>query len=443
MSDLAASGRPVLAYVRPLPPGSMPLEVAIQRRAVAACAQGEGLAVPRWFVEASPDSRAAFAALVERIEVAEGATVLLATLAVLSETVVEQAWRLLALEFAGARVIFADGRTPAVALAEAWAKRPDPERRRERARDGMRRRALRAEVLGRPPYGYAVEGRSLEPLPREARVVERMFALYLDEGEGIRRIAAQLNRDGIKTRRGAPWSTSSVRTVLRNPVYTGLYRRLGIAVPKAHVALVPAARFQEAQRRLDARRTSSRIQERRPYLLAGLVRCGHCGNRMIGARRPGGAGEVVLYRCESAENQGRCRYRSRRADELEALVRGELIRATDPYPVAARTEVPPEDDLEARRDRAERRVARMLERWESGEWAWPELVRRVGASASSLLEAERADLSVPGPDAAEARGRLVAEWESLDFATRRDLLRAAVAEITVTEDAVRVTRRRA
>lgn len=435
------SSRPVFAYVSPVSVDGPPLDVSIQRRAVVACARGEGFGDPELLEERPEGGRLAFLDLVERLESDGDGVVVVATLPVLGATVVEQAWRLFALEHAGGTVVFADGRRAEAALRDGWADRPDAERRRERAREGMRRRALRAEVLGRPPYGYAVEGRTLAPHPREARVVERIFALYLDEGEGIRRIAGALNAAGIQTRRGGTWSTGAVRTVLRNPAYIGLYRRLGVAVPRAHPALVPAARFHEAQRRLDARRTSAKVQRRHPYLLAGLVRCGHCRHRMIGARRPSPGGDVALYRCESATNRGRCRYGTRRADELEALVRGELLRPAGPLPVAVHPE-PSEDDRAGRRERAERRLARMLERWESGEWAWGDLERRAGETAAAILETERPAPLGPALDPGEARARLVAEWDALPFAERRALLQAAIAEVVVTEDAVRVTRRR-
>ncbi len=432
----------VVAYICPTRGEGPPLDLAIQRRAVAACASGERLGAPEWFEEADPAARSAFAAVIDRLEAAAEGVAVIPTLPVLGETVVEQAWRLFTFDAVGARLISADGRPAEDALRLAWEARPDAERRRERAREGMRRRALRAQVLGRPPYGYAVEERSLVPHPRESKVVERVFSLYLDEGEGIRRIAGRLNRDGIKTRRGGVWSAGSVRTLLRNIAYTGMYRRLGIAVPKAHPALITTDRFHEAQRRLDARRTSSRVQQRKPYLLAGLVRCGHCGDRMVGARRPAPGGEVALYRCGSATNTGRCRYRSRRADELEALVRGELVRASEPMPVAVSRPDPEADDRASRRERAERAIARMIERWESGEWPWTELCRRGGEVALALVDGERETDAEPHVDAHTARARLVTEWDALDFADRRSLVQAAVAEVVVTDDAVRVTRRR-
>ena len=44
----------------------------------------------------------------------------------------------------------------------------------------MRRKAVKGEVLGRPPYGYKVGNRRrLELIPEEAVVVRYIFRLYL------------------------------------------------------------------------------------------------------------------------------------------------------------------------------------------------------------------------------------------------------------------------
>ena len=73
-----------------------------------------------------------------------------------------------------------------------------------------------------------------------------------------------------------------------------------------------------------------------------------------------------------------------------------------------------------------------------------ELVRRAAPNVLEQLELEVAEAAerdeVMGPE--EARERLLADWDVLPFERRRVLLRRAVAEVVVTDDAVRVTRRR-
>lgn len=434
----------VLAYVRPIEDLDPPLDASIQRTAVRACARGEGLDAPEVFEEAAPDGRFAFLHLTQEIDAPGGSrdeapSVVVATLPVLGETALERARRLLLLEATASRVIFADGHTSEAALEREWQARPEEERRRDRARESMRQKALRGLVLGRPPYGYVVEDRALVPHPRESQVVKQMFRAYLDEGEGLRRIAARLNRDGIRTRLGRAWTPGAVRTVLKNPAYTGLYRRLGVVVPASHPALIDRATFNATQRRMGERRTSKSDQERHEYPLAGLVRCGRCRSPMIGDRRNTQSGLAISYRCENATARGTCRARGVRAEVIEAAIREELTRSDAHYPVAAHVaEVP---DQGARHHRLERRLAEGIERWVAGEWRFYELVSRLTPVVRELHEMDRPVLDEPA-DAEEARRRLISDWDALDQQERGALLHAALAEVVVEGRNVRLTRRR-
>ena len=448
-APIAGAACAVLSYVRPVA-GTPALDAPVQRLTIATACAGEGLEVAADFEEADQTSAAAFLALTEALRARpRGTGVLAATAAVFGDRAHDRAVRLLQLAALGATVRLADGQRPGAALLAAWEHRGEQERRRERAREGMRRRALRGEVLGRAPYGYRVEGRRLAVEDGEAATVRAIFDRYLDGGEGVRLIAKRLNAGGLATRLGRPWTAGAVRSLLRNPVYTGLYRRLGIAVPHAHEALVSESRFGQVQAGMAIRRTAPATQARTEYLLSGVARCGYCGGPLIGARRASEAQagdeagvEYALYRCAAATNEGRCAYHTRRADALEAAVRDELLRATRGSPVAARPA--PSAGREARLTALGRALDRMLERSAVGEWTDAELTRRAAANVLEQLDHEQAAAAAARDDLdpEEARRRLVEGWDTLDFAARRVLLRRAVAEVVVTDEAVRVTRRR-
>jgi DNA invertase Pin-like site-specific DNA recombinase len=86
----------------------------------------------------------------------------------------------------------------------------------ERTRDAlaeMRRRGRR--VSGRPPFGFRFEGDGLEAVPEEQEILGRMMRLR-SRGNGARRIAAKLNRDGtLNPRTGRPWNYGTVAAILR------------------------------------------------------------------------------------------------------------------------------------------------------------------------------------------------------------------------------------
>ncbi len=432
------------------------LAVEDQRRLFDATCARAGLEAGTVFVERSngpedgpADQRegAAFRRMVRLVPVSERdqAAVVIAKFEVLGDRARDGARRYLQLAASGFTVTLADGRDPDAELVRRWDGRGAGERRRERARASMQARALRAEAMGRPPFGYRVVARHLEPEPAEAAIVREMFRACIADGAGIRRIVRRLNEAGLRTRRDRPWATASVRDILRNPAYTGTYRRLGVVVSGAHEPLVGRNDFATAQRLLAERRTSPAEQRRRAYLLSGVAKCGYCGNNLIGvrrARRSASAtadephGEYVYYQCESRTNQGRCDYHTRRADELEAAVRAQLASASptvEPRPTVR---------LPARvaggdRTRA-RRLDAMLERRASGQLTAEQLRRAAAPLVLADLADEERRAAEHGGEPVDAHRMLVERWDALAFDQRRALLRQVVAAVEVTDGAVRV-----
>lgn len=370
----------------------------------------------------------------------EAPIVVLPSLRVLAERARERLMRALQVHGTGVTVLLASEERLADAMSASWNERADADRHAERVREGMQRRALRGHALGRPPFGYRVREHRLEVDHEEAGIVRELVRLYLD-GLGVRRLAAQLNDRGLTTRSGRAWSATAVRDILRNPTYLGTSRRLGVIVSDAHEAILGRVEFEAVQRRMSERRTAPAEQERRAYLLAGLLRCGYCGNRLIGVRRPGADHELVYYQCESATNQGRCGYHSRRAYELEAEVRERLAAVADqlaPPPSHASSDV---SRLEARQRTLQREVDRALGNWTNGRWGTQRLLGEASEAAYELLEVEVAldalrrsadePASLVAPD---LRHLLTEGWGDQTFEEQRALLQRHLREVTVTDD---------
>ena len=85
----------------------------------------------------------------------------------------------------------------------------------ERTRDAMRHKRSNGERVGNIAYGFrlAADGEHLEPNPGEQAVVSRVQQLR--PSHSLRGIAAKLNADGFRTRRGTPWRLESVVRVAR------------------------------------------------------------------------------------------------------------------------------------------------------------------------------------------------------------------------------------
>lgn len=421
--------------------------------------QGYEIAATFLDTEGTSDRQAGFRQMIEFLHRSDrGFTVVVVDgIGALGKDMGEAAMRLLQIEATGVTVVSAQsGREAARDIVDRWADRADGTPVSERVRSAMRRKAVRGEVLGRPPYGYQVgPRRRLDIVPEEAVVVRYIFRLYLQEGLGIRRIAGQLNAEGIPTRRGGNWSMVTVRDILRNRVYLGTYTRFGVKVPGSHQPLVSNEDFNRVQERLQSRGTPERRRTVQPFLLSGLVYCARCGNRLIGVSRrqrwrtkagEERAAHYRYYQCESRTNQSTCDYNTQRAPALEARVR-ELLEEDTPAITRVRRAGNADSyllDLMAQVERAESRIRRnrrqveeivadaahghlSIERMRNLGW-------RLAEDQSALeddLEAARTRVAQAESEAerrqrlAAVRERLVETWDSLGF----DELQAGLREI--------------
>lgn len=354
-------------------------------------------------------------------------------------------------------------------LLKRWAAGRKNGRLGERVRAAMRKKAVKGEALGRPPYGYRVGPRGrLQVVPEEGSVVRYIFRLYLKDGLGIRRIARRLNEEEIRTRRGWLWSMVTVRDLLRNRAYLGTYSRFGVRVPASHPPLISPEDFRQVQERLDQRRPKSSGRQAARFLLSGLAYCGYCENKMIGVtrrqkwrRRSDGEIRSALYRyyqCESRTNRSLCDYHTHRAEALEEEVRRALLDS--PAQAAAASETTEELSIEVQgkqlRDRM-RRLDRRLEQFldaAAGGRLNGDRLRSLGvevasqrlASEEALAERERrAQMRATEAERRQrqrdAMTRCREQWDQLTFPERYDLLRELLERVVVRDDGIQVSLR--
>lgn len=206
---------------------------------------------------------------------------------------------------------------------------------------------------GIAPYGYRIVDRKIVVDPATAPVVRRIFAEYADHGTSLRSLADKLNNEKIPSPGGKKWRFMGIRVMLMHDVYVGTYTyakssdakynhatKDGIvegpnrvktrgyrnnssypSIPNNHEAIVSPETFAKVQRMFKDRKrdTSPYKSKRRPYLLTGLCRCGHCGNTLIGAMSNYHAYTNRIYVC-SGYHQGGPTVCSRHYVKEEAIV---------------------------------------------------------------------------------------------------------------------------
>jgi len=167
------------------------------------------------------------------------------------------------------------------------------------------------------PYGYDKKQKTLAVNEKEKTVVRLIFDLYVNQGYGDAKIAKYLTNLGIPTKTGSSnWDKTTIRNLLRNPVYTGkiswnrraykyqaggkrtsgfLNRNQWKIYAGKHEAIIDEATFEKAQVLAGEKsvpRLSAGKKLRNP--LSNLFKCGSC-NRAMTLRTA--AGKADTLRC--------------------------------------------------------------------------------------------------------------------------------------------------
>lgn len=361
-----------------------------------------------------------------------------------------------------------EGGDPLAALVHLWAEQGRGEQLGDRVREAMRRKAIKGEVLGRPPYGYQVGARRrLEPVEDEAEVVRKIFRWYTTDELGIRLIARRLNEEGYRTRRGGNWSMVTIRDILRNRAYIGTFARFGARVPGSHPAIVTNDDFRRVQERMVSRRTAGGPRTVAQFLLSGMIDCGACGGHMIGVsrrqswkRRSDGvtaSAEYRYYQCGSRTNQSICAYHTRRVDQLDDAVyqallgRLQELLADDGVMITAFPRSGAAERLQARLHALDRDLDRLLGQAVTDPAALDQLRSAGGQWARQYAAAIRAGAAPPWATATAAGAgdpaltwlqsaveMLRDRWHEMTIEQRRELLDELVERIVVSDDRVEV-----
>ena len=283
----------------------------------------------------------------------------------------------------------------------------------ERTAAGRLGRARKGLWHGRTPYGYDYnpETEQLVVNEVEAAVVLRIFGLYVDNGWPHRKIADQLNSEGVRTKDKATygWHRAQISKVLNNNTYVGqahfnktvrskngrsTSRRprdewITIDVPP----IVSEEKWNAAQERAKTNARWSQLPQDRKtdFLLSSIIFC-ECGSKIYGVRnRRQSKGRTYSYRyyqCRRHNQYGTpCRERQRvSAERIEGAVVGVIVEAfSDPEKVLAACSAYA-DQLQAAQDGQEGRVADLQRRLKE---AVAEKDRIIGfAARGSITEAQ-------------------------------------------------------
>lgn len=166
-------------------------------------------------------------------------------------------------------------------------------------RRGQRVAASKCQVLGGARLlGYrtgADKRYEIDP-DGSAALVREIFRRYVS-GESQAEIARSLNSAGHRTAKGKPFTNESLRTLLKNEKYAGVYLwKDQVRVDGGIPAIVDRDTWEAAQKRMKINKAApSRRDVKEEFLLTGKLFCGHCGGPMSGISGTSRSGATHYY----------------------------------------------------------------------------------------------------------------------------------------------------
>jgi DNA invertase Pin-like site-specific DNA recombinase len=288
-----------------------------QRERIKAWARSQGHSIVKWHEDldqpGSKADRPGLNAAIERIEAGKSEGLVVARLDRFGRSVQDSANLLARIRDAGG-VLCTVGEGIDTSgymgkfLADLFAALGELELARIRENWNAARRSAVSRgihVSGRVPSGYRRgEGRVLEPDPRAAPIIRKLFE-HRAAAQSWTQLARFLEEQGLVTPWGNEnWTVASVRSIISNRVYLGEARAGSIVNAEAHEPLVGLAEWNAAN---TARGVHPGRSGRGTGLLSGVLRCAGCSYAMKASMGKTRHGKPFLeYRCKPDKAAGRC-----------------------------------------------------------------------------------------------------------------------------------------
>ncbi len=182
---------------------------------------------------------------------------------------------------------------------------------------------------GNIALGYKVDkDKHFQIDPDTAPIVKNIFEMYAS-GKTITEITTHLNSLGYKTSRGVPFNKNSLRTILRNKRYIGIYTYKGEETHNGIPRIISDELFYKVAEIMDKnRKAPARAKAKVEYLLTTKLFCGHCKDMMTGFSGTGKQGKVYRYYiCNGTKKKPKvCDKKRVSKDYIENLVISECRR---------------------------------------------------------------------------------------------------------------------
>ncbi|MBU9710897.1 recombinase family protein [Evansella tamaricis] len=168
---------------------------------------------------------------------------------------------------------------------------------------GMEKNAQNGNFNGGKVYGYYSENKELLLVPDEAKIVRYIFEKYGMDQWGYRKIASDLNKQGILTKNNKFWTITAVKTILTNQVYIGNLKWKNTYRKGKHPRIVDDELWNQTQKIMRLKSYLPQKVHPGSYPLSGLLRCPQCNSPMV---QGNSSSRYKYYQCSKNKNSGSC-----------------------------------------------------------------------------------------------------------------------------------------
>lgn len=154
------------------------------------------------------------------------------------------------------------------------------------------------------PFGKKIKKKKYVIDKEKAPIIKKIFEMYIND-HTMFDIIRYLNAQHLKTSQDKEFNKNSIRTILTNKKYIGIYSYNGEETKGGIPRIIDDETFYKAQEKLSSNRLApARKRAKTQYLLTTKLFCGNCKSMMVGVSGTSQNGKLhTYYSCKGSWKQ--------------------------------------------------------------------------------------------------------------------------------------------
>lgn len=192
----------------------------------------------------------------------------------------------------------------------------------QKVKRGMKINAEKCLFNGsRVPLGYKIDSNKKYQIDENsAKIVKKIFEMYKN-GYIMADIIKYLNEHNIKTSLNNEFNKNSIRNILLNKKYIGIYSFGNIEIENGIPAIIDKETFDIVQEMMKTnKKAPARAKSKAEYLLTTKLFCGYCKELMTGISGTSKTGKKHYYYSCNRTKKKLCNKKNVQKDYIENLV---------------------------------------------------------------------------------------------------------------------------